>query len=156
MWDVGHGIWEEPDQLWIRADTSESFGAMGSGIETESEIASVVLRPLPVMQSTTSSSADNLPLFASARAAATVTPAAVSPKIPVVSASNRMPSTTSASVTAAAQPPDERIACDAERPSAGFPIASDLAIVDGFTGTRLSPPLSTRRTIGAQPSACAP
>jgi len=42
-------------------------------------------------------------------------------------------------------------------PSAGFPIASDRAIVSGcFTGRMCSRPAATASAIGPQPAACAP
>ena len=80
------------------------------------------------MQSTTSSSGRRRPCCASCSAAAVVTPPAVSAKMPVVSASSRIPATSSASETAAAQPPVSVMARAAVRPSAGLPIASDRAI----------------------------
>src|SRR5919205_1357655 len=41
-------------------------------------------------------------------------------------------------------------------PSAGLPIASDLAIVDGRTGLQKSWPAANALATGLQPSACAP
>ena len=63
-----------------------------------------------------------------------VTPPAVSVKTPSVVASSLMPSTISPSLTAAKAPPVERTTSRAYTPSAGFPMASDLAIVSGLTG----------------------
>ena len=108
------------------------------------------------MHRTTSSSGPRRPARASASAAATVTPPAVSAKTPVSSASTRMPATSSASVTACAQPPVARIARAANMPSAGLPIAIESAMVFGISGTMRSSPRSTSRTIGAHPSAWAP
>src|SRR5438132_1548460 len=111
------------------ARTSATRGAMTGAARNTGATASIVFRPFPVMHSTTSSSAENRPSPASARAAATVTPPAVSVKIPTASASSRIPATNSASETAATQPPDSRIARLANNPSAGFPIAIERAIV---------------------------
>src|SRR5438046_667033 len=91
-----------------------------------------------------------------ASAPAAVTPPAVSANTPVSSARKRIPSTSSASLTAAAQPPVSRIARAAKAPSAGLPIASDRQMVLGNSGSIASLPRSTRRTIGAQPAACVP
>ena len=85
-----------------------------------------------------------------------MTPPAVSVKMPVVSASSRMPSTNVSSLTARAQPPLSRRALAANVPSAGFPIAIERAMVFGISGTMWSSPRSRRRTIGAHPAACAP
>ena len=69
-----------------------------------------------------------------------VTPPAVSVKMPVVSASRRMPARISSSVTASIAPPLRRASSSAYGPSAGLPIASDLAIVSGLTGLQMSQP----------------
>ncbi len=63
-----------------------------------------------------------------------VTPPAVSAKMPSVRASSPMPSMISSSVTAAHEPPERRMVSRAYQPSAGLPMASDLAIVRGLTG----------------------
>src|SRR5256885_1220846 len=105
------------------ARTSATRGAMTGAARNTGATASIVFRPFPVMHSTTSSSAENRPSPASASAAATVTPPAVSVKIPTASASSRIPATNSASETAAAQPPDSRIARLANSPSAGGSLA---------------------------------
>ena len=75
--------------------------------------ASSVLRPSPVMTSTTRSSGSMSPRSASLASVAVVTPPAVSVKMPVVSASRRMPARISSSVTASIAPP--RAARELER-----------------------------------------
>ena len=70
----------------------------------------MVLRPLPVMQTTTGSSRPMRPSATSFRVAARVTPPAVSAKIPSVRARSSIASTISSSVACAAQPPDSRTA----------------------------------------------
>ena len=55
-------------------------------------------------------------------------------------ASSRMPSTISSSVTSSIAPPVRRTTSSAYGPSAGLPMASDLAIVSGFTGRTTSWP----------------
>ena len=67
-----------------------------------------------------------------------------------------MPATMLSSGTAAAHPPDSRMARLANSPSAGFPMAIERAMVFGTTGTMASAPSRTSRTIGAQPSAWVP
>ena len=71
--------------------------------------ASAVFSPWPVMQRTTLSSGPILPLSTSFFAQATVTPPAVSAKIPSVSASSLMPSMISSSEASSAEPPVSRI-----------------------------------------------
>ena len=61
----------------------------------------------------------------------------------------------SSSVTIAPLPPVERTERSTWKPSAGLPMAIDLAIVFGFTGSGNSRPSSSARTTGAQPAACA-
>jgi hypothetical protein len=73
-------------------------------------------------------------------AVATVTPPAVSAKMPSVLASRRMPSTTSSSETLSTAPPVRRTTSSTYGPSAGAPIARDLAMVSGFTGVTTSWP----------------
>ena len=68
--------------------------------------ASWVLRPFPVTQMTSDSFRPIFPAWASFRATATVTPPAVSVKIPSVRANSLIASTISSSVTASASPPD--------------------------------------------------
>src|SRR5881628_1735878 len=139
-----------------RVVTSRSRGVMTGASGTAPCTASTVFKPWPVMQSTTSSCASNRPARAKARAPAAVTPPAVSANTPVSSARKRIPSTSSESLTAAAQPPVSRIARAANTPSAGLPIARERQMVWGTSGSSASPPRSTRRTIGAHPAACAP
>jgi len=64
-----------------------------------------VFSPCPVMQSTTDSFAGILPVAMSFFAQATVTPPAVSEKMPSVSASSRMPSMISSSEASSHEPP---------------------------------------------------
>ena len=66
-----------------------------------------------------------------------------------------MPSRTASSRQAVAHPPDARTARAAYRPSAGLPIASDLAMLFGRTGVMASAPRWTAVLTGAQPCACA-
>ena len=81
------------------------------------------------------------PRSASFRSTAVVTPPAVSVKMPVVWASSRMPARISSSRRPSRSSPSERRArSSAYGPSAGFPIASDFAIVSGFTGRQKSLP----------------
>ena len=67
-----------------------------------------------------------------------------------------MPSTTSSSQTSSIAPPVRRTTSSAYGPSAGLPIASDLAIVSGFTGRTTSWPAANACDTGEQPVACAP
>ena len=67
-----------------------------------------------------------------------------------------MPARISSSVTESIDPPPRRARSSAYGPSAGLPIASDLAIVSGFTGRQMSQPASNACATGEQPSACAP
>ena len=62
-----------------------------------------------------------------------------------------MPSTISSSVTAAMAPPLRRTTSRAYQPSAGLPIASDLAIVAGLTGRMWSLPSAKAVATGEQP-----
>ena len=87
---------------------------------------------------------------------ATVTPPAVSAKMPSVSASSWMPATISSSETSAMAPPVRRATSMAYGPSAGLPIASDLAMVSGRTGWTTSWPAANAALTGEQPVACAP
>ena len=93
------------------------------------------------------------PRSASFRSVAVVTPPAVSVKMPVVWASRLMPSRISSSVTESTEPPERRARSSAYGPSAGFPIASDLAIVSGLTGRQKSLPSSKACATGEQPAA---
>src|SRR5215218_1926963 len=118
--------------------------------------ASSVLSPSPVMTSTTRSPGSMSPRAASLARTAVVVPPAVSVKMPVVSASRRMPARISSSETASIEPPVRRARSSAYGPSAGLPIASDLAIVLGRTGVQKSCPAANAPATGEQPSACAP
>src|SRR5207249_1751921 len=84
---------------------------------------------------------------------AVVTPPAVSVKMPVVSASRRMPARISSSVTASIDPCERRARSSAYGPSAGLPMASDLAIVAGLTGLQTSRPSANAVATGEQPVA---
>ena len=118
--------------------------------------ASTVLRPCPVTRATTRSSGRMAPEAASLHSVAMVTPPAVSAKMPSVRASRPMASITSSSVTAAHEPPVRRMTSSAYQPSAGLPMASDLAIVLGLTGRMASVPWRKAVATGEQPSAWAP
>src|SRR4051812_37411019 len=118
--------------------------------------ASSVLRPSPVMTSTTVSSRPMSPRSASLASVAVVTPPAVSVKMPVVSASSRMPARISSSVTLSMPPPLRLARSTAYGPSAGLPMASDLAIVSGLTGRQTSVPAANAVATGEQPRAWAP
>jgi hypothetical protein len=58
--------------------------------------------------------------------------------MPVVCASSWIPATISSSVTSSIVPPVLRATSSANTPSAGLPIARDLAIVSGRTGLQKS------------------
>ncbi len=62
-----------------------------------------------------------------------------------------MASRISSSVTIAPTPPVSFTTLMTWKPSAGLPIASDLAIVFGFTGSGNSAPDSRARMTGAEP-----
>ena len=85
-----------------------------------------------------------------------VTPPAVSAKIPSVRASSSIPSMTSSSVTEAQDPPEDRMASSAYQPSAGLPMARDLAMVSGLTGRMASVPSANAVATGEHPAAWAP
>src|SRR3954449_9908493 len=123
---------------------------------TRSATASSVLRPSPVLNTTVSASGSSCPVSTSIFSVATVTPPAVSAKTPSVRASNWMPWTTSSSLTSSIAPPVRRTTSSTYGPSAGLPIASDLAMVSGRTGATTSYPASYACTTGEQPVACAP
>ena len=90
------------------------------------------------MTTTTRSSGSICPAWASFASTAVVTPPAVSVKIPVVWASSLIPSMISASLTASIEPPVRRARSSAYGPSAGLPMANDLASVSGLTGWQKS------------------
>src|SRR2546422_3326571 len=91
---------------WVPCDLSsasarsnaESVGRIFTWVSSRSYSASGGLSPLPVMQMTIDSSRGITPCSISFFVVATVTPPAVSVKIPSVRASSSMPSTISASV----------------------------------------------------------
>src|SRR5208282_3670136 len=68
-------------------------------------------------------------------------------------ASNRMESTISSSLTSAIAPPVRRTTSSTYGPSAGLPMASDLAMVAGRTGRTTSYPAANAAETGAQPPA---
>lgn len=114
--------------------TASTFGGTVALGPILSSTASSVLSPSPVMSRTVSASGSILPASMSFLAVATVTPPAVSAKMPSVRASSRMPSTTSSSVTSSIAPPVRLTTSSTYGPSAGLPIASDRAMVFGLTG----------------------
>src|SRR5437870_6841505 len=85
---------------------ADSDGLMFTWASRRPWSASGVLRPLPVMQMTIDSVLWMTPVSMSFRVAATVTPPAVSVKMPSVRASTSIPSTISSSATCAPKPPD--------------------------------------------------
>src|SRR5690606_21021684 len=105
---------------------------------TWSATASSVFSPSPELITTVSASGSSRPSAISLAVTPTVTPPAVSPKMPSVRASRRMLVTTVSSSTSAITPPVRRTVSSTYGPSAGLPIASDLAMVSGFTGRTTS------------------
>ncbi len=91
-----------------RASPNEAVVGSISWVSKLPRTASSVLRPSPVITTTTRSSAPMSPRSASLASTAVVTPPAVSVKIPVVCASRRMPSRISSSVTESMPPPVRR------------------------------------------------
>ena len=87
---------------------------------------------------------------------ASVTPPAVSVKIPSVSASKNIASTISSSVASSEYELIDFNKLIALIPSAGLPIARDFAIVFGFTGLNVSQSFFTAVEIGEHPVAWAP
>src|SRR5262249_31946627 len=98
--------WRAPS---TSGSNSSRAGRITAGFSRQPATASWVFRPLPVMHRTISSSRGMRPCSMSFRATATVTPPAVSAKIPSVRPNRAMASAISASVTSSAQPPDSRI-----------------------------------------------
>src|SRR3954454_9149957 len=118
--------------------------------------ASSVFSPSPVLRITVSASGSSRPDASSLRSVATVTPPAVSANTPSVRASSWIPSTISSSLTSAIAPPVRRTTSSAYGPSAGLPMASDFAMVDGRTGCTTSWPAAKAAETGEHPVACAP
>ena len=87
------------------------------------------------MQTTIDSSRGMRPCSISFFVTAIVVPPAGSVKMPSVSASRWMPSRISSSVTISAQPPVSFSTSITWKPSAGLPMAIDLAMVSGRTGS---------------------
>jgi hypothetical protein len=75
----------------------------------------------------------------------TVTPPAVSAKMPSARASRSMLAATVSSSTSATAPPVRRTTSSTYGPSAGLPMARDLAMVSGLTGATKSSPGPVRR-----------
>src|SRR6266478_5152198 len=138
------------------ASNASRRGAIASVAGNSAAMASVVFRPLPVMQTTVVSC--GLMRFCAMSFCVTpaVTPPAVSVKVPSVSASSLMAAMISGSETSSAQPPDSRICLMAKGPSAGLPMARERAIVLGFCGSKRARLRFTPSEIGEQPVACAP
>src|SRR5438270_791943 len=109
-----------------------SEGSMMAGCSRASATASWVLSPLPVMQRTISSLRGIRPCSINLRATANVTPPAVSAKMPSVRPKSIIASTISESAMSSPQPPLSRMILEAKNPSAGSPMASDLAMVFGL------------------------
>src|SRR6516162_8363096 len=131
-------------------------GRIGTGRSTAAATASRVFSPSPEFMITVSASGSSRPSASSLRSTPRVTPPAVSPKMPSADASSRIESTTSPSLTSAIAPPLRRTTSRAYGPSAGLPMASDLAIVAGRTGRTTSCPAANAADTGAQPVAWAP
>src|SRR5439155_4402135 len=93
----------------IRASNAANDGLITAGRFRTSATASWVFRPLPVIHRTISSSRPMRSCWMSLRATATVTPPAVSAKMPSVRPRRIMASAISASLTSSAQPPEPRI-----------------------------------------------
>src|SRR5262249_11494609 len=96
--------------LLARASNSLSDGPIRVGGSSREARGSVVLRPLPVTETTIDSVRGSFSSSSRRSAAASVTPPAVSAKMPSVWAKRRIAATISSSETAAAWPPDSRIA----------------------------------------------
>src|SRR5215472_8754191 len=131
-------------------------GRIGAGARAMPATASSVFRPSPELMMTVSASGSSRPEASSFLSTPTTTPPAVSAKIPSVAASRPIASTISSSDTSAIAPPVRRTVSSTYGPSAGSPIASDLAIVAGRTGRTTSWPASNAADTGAHPLACAP
>src|SRR5579875_879988 len=147
----GHGI-ASPK----RSVNASSVGLMGAGTSVAAVITSSVFSPSPELMTTVSASGSSRPCASSLRSTPRVTPPAVSPKMPSVAASSRIESTISSSPTSAIAPPVRRTTSRAYGPSAGLPMASDLAIVAGRTGRTTSCPAANAADTGAHPLAWAP
>src|SRR3990172_8411426 len=91
----------------LRASSNDDIvGCTASAGCSRGATASRGLRAAPGVNATTSSRGSTRPSWTSRLKPATTTPPAVSANIPSVSASSRIPSTTSSSLTATACPPD--------------------------------------------------
>src|SRR5579884_2079330 len=159
----------DPDRDWhtpgsyhaaarTRSPAASKLASVGSitRVSNVPRAQSSVLSPSPVITATTRSPGSIAPARASLASTAVVTPPAVSVKIPVLRARSLMPSTISSSLTASMLPPLRRARSSAYGPSAGLPMASDLAIVSGFTGRQKSCPAANALATGEHPSAWAP
>ena len=140
------------------SSNSRRLGLITRGSPHLPTIASCVLRPWPVMQRTALSSRGILPVSISFFAQATVTPPAVSAKMPSHSASRRMPSTTSSSVHILGEAAGLVHGVDGVVAVGGR--ADGEGLHDGL-GLRhglhdVGPAFFIACEIGAQPVACAP
>src|SRR5262249_49010398 len=90
------------------AGNAASGGLVAAGTERADSTASSVFRPSPELMITVSASGSSCPVASSLRSTPTVTPPAVSPKMPWVRASSRIESTISGSETSATAPPVRR------------------------------------------------
>src|SRR6266851_4424332 len=125
---------------------------MASVTGNSAAMASVVLRPLPVMQTTVVSSGLIRFWAMSFCVTPAVTPPAVSVKMPSVSARSLMAATISGSEMSSAQPPDSRICLMAKGPSAGLPMARERTMVLGFCGSKRARLRFTPSEIGERPA----
>src|SRR5215204_6661854 len=123
---------------------------------TLSAMASSVFSPSPELITTVSTFGSSSPSWMSFAVTPTVTPPAVSAKMPSVLARRRMLATTASSSTSATTPPVRRTTSSTYGPSAGLPMASDLAMVSGRTGATKSSPARYAAATGEQPVAWAP
>src|SRR5262249_39025221 len=91
------------------AANASRVGRIGVCEGTDTAVASRVLSPSPELMMTVSASGSSCPDSSSLRVVASVTPTAVSPKMPSVAASSRIASTISSSPTSATAPPVRRV-----------------------------------------------
>src|SRR6516162_9697193 len=135
-----------------QASNASSVGRIAEApAGTPAPAASRVFSPSPELMMTVSASGSSRPSARSRRSTPSVTPDAVSPKMPSVAASNRIACTTSSSPTSATAPPVRRTTSSTYGPSAGLPIASDLAMVAGLTGCTTSCPARNAAATGEHP-----
>ena len=127
-------------------------GSIGSASIMRPASASVVFSPLPVMHSTVSSSGDAALSDQRLRAGNSDARSGLAKKSPRLRPASPWRKQWSSSEASAAHPPLERITRLAYSPSAGLPMASERAMVDGFCGSISSLPcltaLGNRRAAG--------